>query len=146
MPFVLVLAGLLMIITGAKGTYVQFGRQLASDINGQFLYFAAAIGGLGALGYIDALRTFSRLFMALILIVLVLSNGGFAQKFLEALKSGPVAPEAGTGIPSTNQAQSSGAASGSSSSSGTPWSSSPTTPGGFWDYIGLPSVKSWLGG
>ena len=95
MAFVLVISGLLMIVSGAKGTYAAFGRQIASDVNGQFLYFAAAIGAVGALGYVDSLRTFSRLFMALILIVLVLANGGFAQKFTAALKQGPVAPEGG---------------------------------------------------
>lgn len=136
MAFVLVIAGLLMIVSGAKGTYAAFGKQLASDVNGQFLYFAAAIGAVGSLGYIESLRTFSRLFMALILIVLVLANGGFAQKFMAALKQGPVAPQGGTGTPATNQAQSSGLG-----ADGTTLKQSLTKPGGggFWSYFGIPS-------
>lgn len=103
MAFVLVVVGLLMIVTGARGTYAQFGSQVAGDFTGDhnFLYWIAAIGGVGALGYIDALRTFSRYFMALILVVLILANGGFFAKLTAALKSGPIAPE-GSGAPAAS--------------------------------------------
>lgn len=87
-----------MIVTGAKGTYAQFGQQVAADFTGpgNFTYWIAAIGAVGAVGYIDALKTVSRLFMALLLIVLVLSNKGFFAKFSAALKQGPVAPQSNT--------------------------------------------------
>lgn len=115
MAFVLLLAGLLMIVTGAKGTYLQFGQQLRGDVNGQFIYFAAAIAFVGALGYVDALRTFSRLFMALILIVLVLANKGFASKFTAALKAGPQAPAA---VPSAGNPWPTGSASSTTNADG----------------------------
>lgn len=96
MPFVLVIVGILMVVTGAKGTYAQFGSQVASDFTGpgNFTTWVVALGAVGSIGYIDALRAFSRLFMALILIAMVLSNKGFFAKFTDALKTGPVAPEA----------------------------------------------------
>jgi hypothetical protein len=91
MPFVLVLAGLLLIVTGAKGTYSQFGQQLSKDFtgDGNFTYWIASIGAVGSIGYIDALKEVSRLFLALILIAMVLSNRGVFQQFQNALKSGP---------------------------------------------------------
>lgn len=140
MAFVLVIAGLIMIVTGARGTYSQFGAQVASDFTGpgNFLYFVAAIGSIGALGYVPALRTFSRWFMALILLAIVLSNKGFAAKLTEALNTGPIAPQGGTGTPAANQALSTSTGSGADGSS---LKSSLTKPGGggFWSYIGIPS-------
>jgi hypothetical protein len=102
MAFVLVTVGLLMIVTGARGTYAQFGSQVASDFTGSqpFTYWVAAIIGVGSIGYIDALRTFSRLFLALILVSMVLANKGFFAKLTDALKTGPVAPQ-GSGAPAT---------------------------------------------
>jgi hypothetical protein len=91
---------MLMIVTGARGTYAAFGSQVASDFTGSqpFTYWFAAIGAVGAIGYVDALRTFSRLFLTLILVSMVLANKGFFAKFTAALKSGPVAPQ-GSGAP-----------------------------------------------
>lgn len=106
MAFVLVTVGILMIVTGAKGTYSQFGSQVASDFTGSqpFTYWLAAIGSIGALGYIDALRTFSRMFMALILVAMVIANKGFFAQLQAALKQGPVAPQ-GIGAPASSPNQ-----------------------------------------
>ena len=137
MAFVLVVVGLLMIVTGARGTYAQFGSQVASDFTGDhnFIYWAAAIGSVGALGYVDTFRTFSRYFMALILLVLILANGGFFNKLTAAIKQGPVAPQ-GSGAPTQNQAQSGG-----SGADGSTLKQSLMKPGGggFWSYFGIPS-------
>lgn len=99
MAFALVFIGLLMIITGANNTYAAFGSQLKSDFTGQksFVLYAAAIGGVGALGYINALRNFSHAFMALVLISIVLSNKGFFNNLLAGLNATPVSPSAGAG-------------------------------------------------
>lgn len=142
MPFVLVIAGLLMVVTGARGTYQQFGSQLAKDFNGQFLYFAAAILFVGALGYVESLRRISRLFMALILIVLVLANRGFFDKFTQALKTGPVAPKANTGGASGYGVSSAG---GASSTPSLKQSLQKPGGGGFWDWAGIPQAlrPSW---
>jgi hypothetical protein len=103
MAFLFTIVGLLMIVTGVKGTYAQFGAQIAGDFTGSqpFTYWVAAILGIGSLGYIDALRTVSRLFLALILISMVLANGGFFTKLTAALKQGPVAPQGGSGAPAS---------------------------------------------
>jgi len=96
MAFALVFIGLLLVVTGANNTYQQFGSQVKSDFTGQksFVLYAAAIGGVGALGYVQELRRFSHYFMALILISLVLSNKGFFANLTAALKASPVAPTA----------------------------------------------------
>jgi len=91
MPFALVTIGLIMIVTGARDTYKQFGTQITEDFTGSggFLYWIAAIGAVGALGYVPSLRTFSRVFMGLIIVAMVLRNGGFFDKLQQALQQGP---------------------------------------------------------
>lgn len=101
MPFALVIIGLLMIITGINNTYAQFGAQLQTDFGGSkgFLVWALALAAVGALGYIENLRTFSHYFMALILLSFILSNKGVFQNLQAALAKGPTAPQ--PGAPST---------------------------------------------
>ena len=79
----------MLIIAGARDTHQQLAAQLSNDFTGQnsFLYWIAGLGAVGAVGYAPRLETFSRVFMGLILVVLVLSNGGFFNKFLEAIQS-----------------------------------------------------------
>lgn len=93
MPYLLVIIGTILLVTGAKNTYLQFGAQLRSDLTGpnNFLMYAAALGIVGAAGYVEPLRKFSHYFMALILISLVLANRGFFAKFSEAWNAGPEA-------------------------------------------------------
>lgn len=95
MGFILTIGGLLLIVTGARGTYQQFGSLVAGEFTGKnnFLYFAGAIGAIGAIGYIDALRTFSRLFLAMIIIGIVVSNKGFFANLQAAIAAGPKAPD-----------------------------------------------------
>ena len=101
MPFALITVGLILVITGARNTYADFGNTLRGDFTGpnNFTYWLVAFGIVGALGYIDALRTFSRMFLALILISMILANkGGVFNAITNALQSGPVNP---TAAPST---------------------------------------------
>lgn len=94
MPFALVTIGLIMVITGVRDTYQAFGAQVKADFtgSGNFTYWIASIGAIGALGYIDALRGFANLFMALVIIAMTLKNGGVFDKFKAALASGGTAP------------------------------------------------------
>ena len=94
MPYALVIIGLLMIITGVLNTYAAFASQLQSDFTGpgNFVFWVIALGSVGALGYVDSLRTFSHYFMALILIALILNNKGVFANFQKAIQSGPIAP------------------------------------------------------
>jgi hypothetical protein len=106
MPFVLVLVGLLLVMTGYQGTYRQFGTMVAGEFTAKpsFLYFVAGIGAVGAIGYADALKTFSRLFLTLILIGIVVSNKGFFANLKAALAKGPVQPNA---VPASSNSSSS---------------------------------------
>jgi hypothetical protein len=124
MPFVLVTAGLLMIVTGALGTYAQFGSQVASDFTGKgnFVYWFASLFAVGAVGYIDALRTISRLFLALVIIAMVLANKGFFAQFQAAINKGPVAPAPINGATSATNTTSSGGLLGGSSILSNIWS------------------------
>jgi hypothetical protein len=98
MAFALVLIGLLLIVMGARDTYLQFGQQLTKDITGQnyaFIKWFIAIAGVGALGYIQELRTFSHYFLALIIIALLLNNKGFFAALSQGIQTAPVSPTAG---------------------------------------------------
>ena len=94
MPFALVTVGLILVITGVRDTYAALGSQVKSDFTGQgnFMYWIAALGIVGSVGYIDRLRGFANMFMALIIIAMVLKNGGVFAQFKSALANGPVSP------------------------------------------------------
>lgn len=97
MPFALVVIGLLMIVTGAKDTHKDFAKELASEFTGQpkenFLWWIVAFGAIGAVGYAPQFRTFSRTFMGLMIVVLLLSNAGFFAKLQEAIGAPVIPPE-----------------------------------------------------
>lgn len=103
MPFALVTFGLIMIVVGAKGTHAQFGAQLKADFTGpgNFTYWLASIGAVGAVGYVNPFREFSHAFMALIIIAMVVHNGGVFDKLSEAIAKGPLAPSQPSYAPST---------------------------------------------
>jgi|SRR5580700_2051720 hypothetical protein len=92
----LLIIGLLMVIVGGRGTYAQFGSQVASEFQGQgsFTYWLIAIAAVGAIGYFPAIQKISRYLMALIIISIFLSHKGFFAKFQAALAQGPIAPNA----------------------------------------------------
>lgn len=99
MGFVLLFVGLLMIVTGMRGTYAQFGSQLASEFQGQnsFTYQMLAIGAIGIAGYIPAVQTISRWLLAFVVLIILLGNKnqtGFITQLQAALKTGPTPPQA----------------------------------------------------
>lgn len=132
MPFALVVIGLLLIVTGTKDTYQQFGALLVKDFTGpgNFTYWLVSIGTVGALGYNEKLRPFSRAFLFLILVGMIIRNGGFFDKFNAAIKSGP-APTPATATASGTPAIGTGTASGIGSDLGALASS-----------IGLPALPT----
>lgn len=81
-----------MIVTGSRNTHAAFGQQIVSDFTGpnNFTTWILAIGAIGSVGYIEALRPLSRAFMTLIIVSFVLKNGGVFQKLQEALAQGPL--------------------------------------------------------
>lgn len=95
MPFALVFIGLVLVITGARGTMRELGEELRADFTGpgNFTWWIASVGVVGALGYVPELRNFSRWFMTLIIIAMIIRNQGFFDKLIQALQSGPETPK-----------------------------------------------------
>lgn len=87
MPFALLIIGVLLVVSGLRGTSSQLVTLVKADFTGQdnFVYWMTAMLILGALGYIDELKPLSRIFTILVVVVLFLSNGGFFQQFTAAL-------------------------------------------------------------
>lgn len=96
MPFALIFIGLVLVVTGARDTYKPMGAQLVTDFTGKnnFTYWLAAIGAVGAVGYYTPAKSFSHAFLLLILLAMVLANGGVFDKFTQALAQGPAASPA----------------------------------------------------
>lgn len=87
MALALFFIGLILVVSGIKGTQSQLATLLASEFTGDNNFWAFIVGifFLGALGYYPPLRNTSRLLIGLVLVVLVLSNGGFWQKLTAAI-------------------------------------------------------------
>jgi hypothetical protein len=94
MPLALIIIGTALIVSAFRNTQDQLGAQLVKDFTGagNFLYWFAAIAVVGAVGYATKFSTVSRLFLVLILIVIVLSNGGVFEKAVSALKTTAAQP------------------------------------------------------
>jgi hypothetical protein len=100
MPFALVIVGLIAVMSAIKGTQQQLGAQLVKDFTGQnsFLVWMAAICTVGLIGYIPALQKFSRAFLVLVILAIILSHQGFFQQLYAALQAGPTAPQGGVSL------------------------------------------------
>jgi hypothetical protein len=112
MPFALTTIGLLFIITGFQDTYKQFFTEVEGDFTGpqSFIYWLISFGVVGSLGYIDELKTFSRVSMALILLAMILADkGGVFSKFTQAVQQGSTTPvnAPGDNLPATGSNQNS---------------------------------------
>lgn len=124
MIFGLIIIGLLLIASSLKNTVNELGAQLQGDMLGQggFVTWICAIIGLGAIGYIPEMRTTSRYLLALLIVVLVLRNGGIwsnAQKSLQMASSGGPAPSVPTQSPAlSSSTNSTGSQQGSSTGGG----------------------------
>ena len=85
-------------MSGIRNTYGCLWALIKGDFTTQngFLTWVAAIAVVGGLGYIPKLRPLSVAFMTLLLLVLVLSNGGVFAKLQSFIQSGAKAPAGGT--------------------------------------------------
>lgn len=95
MPLLFIGSGLILILTALKGDPDKLWTLLEGDFSGDnnYVYWMVSILVLGALGYAAPLRGLSRLFMALVVIVLLLDNKGFfakLQEFIDSSKQGEV--------------------------------------------------------
>ena len=76
MPFVLLFIGIIITLTAINNTWRQLGAQLKQDFTGpnNFFYWIVAVGVVGSLGYVPQLEKFSRVFIGLLLLVIILSS------------------------------------------------------------------------
>jgi hypothetical protein len=92
MPFVLITLGAVIFATALNGTYKQFGAQLYSDVftsNPSFIKWALALVAIGFIGYIPGAKKPADWFMFLVIIGMVLANGGFFTQLESAIQAGP---------------------------------------------------------
>lgn len=92
MPFALIVIGVLLFVTGMKGTWKQFGGELYTDLftgSPSFVVWFIALLVVGMIGYIPGAKKPADAFMALIIVAMVLKNGGLFQNFQAAISQGP---------------------------------------------------------
>jgi len=87
MPFLFLVLGTVMVVSAARNTQTQLIGLLKSDFTGKgnFIYWLISILAIGAVGYIPDLKPVSRAFLVLVVIVLILKNGGVFTQFLQAI-------------------------------------------------------------
>lgn len=87
MPFALIIVGLVLVVSSVRNTVTQGNPNLVGmlkqDFTGSdnFSYWMISILIIGALGYVPTFRPLSRAFLVLVVIVLIISNGGFFKQF-----------------------------------------------------------------
>ena len=89
MPLLFIGSGLVLILTGVKGNPAQLWNLIEGDFSGpnNYVYWTVSILALGALGYIQQLKSLSRLFLVLVVIVLLLDNKGFFAQLQSFINS-----------------------------------------------------------
>lgn len=120
MPLAAIILGAVLLDLAFRGTEHEFAHQLSADFGqgSKFWSWAAAIGVLGALGYVNGLKTISTMALALVIVVLVLVNGGLFTQ-LAAVITSPPAPSPPISLGSYKAAApAAGAASGGGSGGG----------------------------
>jgi hypothetical protein len=121
MAFALVIIGLCMVITSLRGTEHEFATQLGKDFSGNdnFLYWLAALGIIGSVGYLPKMKRFSDTFIVLLLLSFALSNTGIWSKLTSVLQSPPTpAAPVNVALGAASGGASGGASSSSASSGG----------------------------
>ena len=118
MLLVALLIGVILIVAAIRNSQGDLFSALAVDVPG-FVIWAAAIVGVGAIGFVPGLKPASRGLLALVIVVLIVNNyqaiiSGFQGADKAASTSSTTNASAGA-----SQASGSGAQTGGSSSSGT---------------------------
>jgi hypothetical protein len=113
MPIVFGIIGVTLVAAGVRGQTAQLTALLKADFTGSpsYVRWMVAILLIGAIGYIQDLRTISRLFMAIVLVGLLFSNRGFFAQFTKQTESVPT-PTPSSATPGATQGSSSSILSG----------------------------------
>jgi hypothetical protein len=108
MPFVLLIIGIVFLVSAVRGTQNDLGGLIVKDFTGpkNFVYWVIVLLLIGSLGYIPKLKSLSVSFLALVLLVLILtrgnpdlqknSGGGFFAQFTSAVATTTAAQPAAT--------------------------------------------------
>jgi hypothetical protein len=89
MPIALAVIGLALIISGARGEAGNLGTQVGSDLKGGYLDWLAAVALVGFVGYVPGLQSLSRMMLGLIILVMVIKNGGIWTNLQKAAQTNP---------------------------------------------------------
>lgn len=94
MPIALLIIGILVVIAGVKNNASLLEQTLVSDFSGagSFWYWIAAVLIVGSFGYYQPAKNVSHLFLVLIVLVFLLSNGGVFEQLQNAVKNPAPAP------------------------------------------------------
>ena len=93
MPFIIAFIGILLIVTGYKGTLSQLTTLLQGDLTGKtsFAVWLFAFFVIGLFGYIPAFKKLSDAFLLLVIVVIVIANdksgGGFFANLQTAINN-----------------------------------------------------------
>lgn len=109
MPFALIIIGTVLLVAAVRNTIGGpdgLFTLLKNDFTGSnnFTYWVVSLLIIGAIGYIPTMRPLSRWFLALVIVVLFISQGGFFSKFnLQAFGQGSSSAAAAAGQVGTSQ-------------------------------------------
>ncbi len=99
MPFVLLIAGAVLLTSAVRNTQDNLFALVKGDFTGSnnFIYWFLAIFIIGSIGYIPKAKPVSTMFLALVVLVLVLTRGnpnatggGFFQQFTSQIQPAQV--------------------------------------------------------
>lgn len=96
MPFILILIGAALLIAAVRNTQGDLANALASDVP-PFLKWALALVGVSALGWIPGVKIPDRYLLALVIVVIVLTNYRQILAGFTSLSTSP--PVASTAAP-----------------------------------------------
>ena len=91
MPFILIIAGIILLTVAVRNTQDEFFYLIQGDFTGpnNYVYWVLAILVIGAIGYVPRLKPISNGFLILVVLVLVLKRGtGLYDSFNTQLKAG----------------------------------------------------------
>jgi hypothetical protein len=90
MPYAIIFIGLVFLITSFNGHEHALFTRIEGDFTGpkSFAWWFLSIAIIGGIGYVPGLKPVSNAFLALVILVLFLSNKGIFAQFNSAIKAG----------------------------------------------------------
>lgn len=94
MPLALIVIGGIILLVAVRNTHADLGKLLVEDFTGSegavgFFVWLGALAFVGALGWVPALKTPSRILLAIIILGIIGSNTGVFQRITEAIANPP---------------------------------------------------------